>query len=183
MTNVLIGIIGVILFIGLALAGAIFLGPKFQDAKVNSQAMSLTQMSSQVTMALSLRRGEAGVPFVARDSVTVLAGDKYLKVTPLNPYIGEGGWPFRVLYSGDVRSNMFYADIVFVSLGHALDSGEVCRSINRQIVGRTDIPQLPKESGSDVSSMLTQLSGCFQLHEDGIPGEANPNDYIVYTRI
>jgi hypothetical protein len=53
-SNVLIGIIGVILFIALAMAGAMFLGPQFQRAFVNSKAMTLSQMASQINMALSM---------------------------------------------------------------------------------------------------------------------------------
>jgi len=41
MSNVLIGIIGVILFIGLALAGALFLGPRFQESTNNSRGSAV----------------------------------------------------------------------------------------------------------------------------------------------
>ena len=43
MSNVLIGIIGVILLIGLVLAGALFLGARFQAAADNSRASASVQ--------------------------------------------------------------------------------------------------------------------------------------------
>lgn len=183
MTNVLVGIIGVILFIGLALASAMFLGPRFQQAFVDSKAMTLSQMASQINLALSMRRTDAGVPFVARTSVATLASTGYLNSLPINPYLGEGGFPFRVLYSGDLGSPLFYADVVFVSLGHTKEVPQVCQAINRQISGMDGIPEMPVANGSNVHSMIVRTGGCFKMHENGIPGEANPGDYILYTKI
>ena len=54
MSNVLIGIIGVILFIGLALAGALFLGPRFQQSTNNSKASASVQAVSQVGNAANM---------------------------------------------------------------------------------------------------------------------------------
>jgi hypothetical protein len=182
-SNVLIGIIGVILFIALAMAGAMFLGPQFQRAFVNSKAMTLSQMASQINMALSMRRTDAGIPFVARASVLGLQQAGYLKSLPVNPYVGEGGFPFRVLYSGDLGSPLYYADVVFVSLGHSEDVEEVCTAINRQTTGNEFIPVMPIENGSSVHSMITRPTGCFKMHSNGISGEANPGDFVLYSKI
>ena len=184
MVNVLIGIIGVILFIGLALAGAAFLGPKFTDAMVNSKAMAVSQLTNQVTMALTMHRGDEQVPVVAKTSLVTLVPKGYLKDVPVNPFIGEGGYPFRVLYSGAVESPDYYADVVFVSLGGGNENMMVCEAINRQGPAKSDdIPQMPVESGTDIRSMLNSTTGCFQVHALGIYGEANPGDYVVYSRI
>lgn len=56
MSNVLIGIIGVILFIGLALAGALFLGPRFQDSTNNSKAAAVVQTMTQLANASNMYR-------------------------------------------------------------------------------------------------------------------------------
>ncbi|WP_292627005.1 hypothetical protein [Novosphingobium sp. 17-62-19] len=183
MVNVLVGIIGVLLFIALALAGAAFIGPRFMQAMANSKAMSVTQMTSQITMALSLRRGDEGVPVVARTQLMSLVPKGYLKTLPLNPFIGEGGFPFRVLYSGDVESSLYYADIVFGSLGHGNEMLHVCQSINRQANRGDDVPQMALEAGTNVTAMVKEPLGCFQVHSAGIYGEANPGDYVVYSRI
>lgn len=184
MVNVLIGIIGVILFIGLALAGAAFLGPKFTEAMVKSKAMAVSQLASQVTMALVMHRGDEQVPIVARTNLSTLVPKGYLKDVPMNPFIGEGGYPFRALYSGAVESPYHYADVVFVSLGSGNENMLVCEAINQQSPARTkDIPQMPVEAGTDITDMLTSTTGCFQVHALGIYGEANPGDYVVYSRI
>lgn len=184
MVNVLIGIVGVILFIALALIGASFLGPKFTEAMVNSKAMAVSQLTSQVTMALTMFRGDEQVPVVAKTNLVTLVPKGYLKDVPLNPFIGEGGYPFRALYSGAVESPYHYADVVFVSLGSGSENMLVCEAINRQAPGGSrDIPQMPVEAGTDITEMLTSTTGCFQVHALGIYGEANPGDYVVYSRI
>jgi hypothetical protein len=184
MTNVLIGIIGVLLFIGLALAGALFLGPRFQQAQRNSKAMTLTQMASQIVVAMEIKRNEDGTPMPARQSMRVLSQNSYLKTVPVNPYLGEGGWPFRALYSHDLHSPYYYADVVFLSIGHGEDAPAVCRSINKQgHDGGDEIPTLPLSSGSDIGPAMTKPSGCFRMHDVGVPGEAAPGDFVVYSRI
>ena len=183
MINVLVGIIGVLLFIALALIGASFLGPRFSQAMVNSKAMSVTQMTSQITMALSMRRGDEGVPLVARSQLVALVPRGYLKSLPMNPFLGEGGFPFRVLYSGDLESSLYYADVVLGTLGHGEEMLQVCRSVNRQAGVGEDVPQMRLEDGTSVVSMIKRPLGCFQVHSMGIYGEANPGDYVVYSRI
>ena len=184
MVNVLIGIIGVILFIGLALAGAGFLGPKFTEAMVKSKAMAVSQLTSQITMALTMHRGDEQVPLVARTSLVSLVPKGYLKDVPMNPFMGEGGYPFRALYSGAVERGDFYADVVFVSMGNGNEMMLVCEAINRQSPGGVaEVPQMPLEMGTDIRSMLRGTTGCFQVHAAGIYGEANPGDYVVYSRI
>lgn len=183
MVNVLVGIIGVLLFIALALVGASFLGPRFNQAMINSKAMSVTQMTSQITMALTMRRGDEGVPLVARTQLMSLVLPGYLKALPLNPFMGEGGFPFRVLYSGDVESSLYYADVVFGSLGHGDEMLQVCRSVNRQAGMGEDIPQMNVTDGTNISGMIKRPLGCFQVHSTGIYGEANPGDYVVYSKI
>ena len=184
MTNVLIGIIGVLLFIALALAGAMFLGPRFKEAQRNSRAMSLTQMASQIVVAMEIKRNDDGTPMPARQSMMVLAQKSYLKSLPINPYLGDGGWPFRALYSHDLHSAHYYADVIFLSIGHGLDAPSVCRSINKQSGGSDDdIPTLPLSSGSDIGPVMTRPIGCFRMHDVGVPGEAAPGDFVVYSRI
>lgn len=54
MSNVLIGIIGVILFIGLALAGALFLGDRFLGTKTDSEAARFIAEGAQIANAYEL---------------------------------------------------------------------------------------------------------------------------------
>jgi hypothetical protein len=83
MSNVLIGIIGVILFIGLALAGALFLGPRFQEATISSKAAKTVQATAQVANAMSLYSTESGWSFSGQQpSVPELITAGYLKTNP-----------------------------------------------------------------------------------------------------
>lgn len=54
MSNVLIGIIGVILFIGLALAGALYLGGAFSGSKTDSEAARFISEGAQISNAYDL---------------------------------------------------------------------------------------------------------------------------------
>jgi hypothetical protein len=60
MSNVLIGIIGVILFIGLALAGALFLGDRFSNTKTQSEAARYMSEGSQISKAYEMFRLNEG---------------------------------------------------------------------------------------------------------------------------
>ena len=91
MSNVLIGIIGVILFIGLALAGALFLGPRFQESTNNSRASAAVQAVSQIANAANMYQVQEGkvAPAIGTSSDTstsdTLVGKGYLKSVPSNP--------------------------------------------------------------------------------------------------
>src|SRR3546814_15608433 len=83
-----------------------------------SKAMLLAQMAAQISAAASLSETETGREIAARSSVSNLVISGYLRTLPINPYLDEGGYPFRVLYSGDLMSSgAGLADIVFVSIG------------------------------------------------------------------
>ena len=88
MSNVLIGIIGVILFIGLALAGALFLGPRFQEATIDSRASSIAMMLSQSVSAMQMYTLQEGDTVVVGGFQSLL--DKgYLKQRPLGSYVRD----------------------------------------------------------------------------------------------
>ncbi len=61
MSNVLIGIIGVILFIGLALAGALFLGERFSNSRTQAEAARYMSEGSQISKAYEMFRLNEGV--------------------------------------------------------------------------------------------------------------------------
>lgn len=81
MSNVLIGIIGVILFIGLALAGALFLGPRFQEASQNSKASAAVQAVNQIANAANMYQVQEGKP-LGTTEMSVLKDRGYLKSIP-----------------------------------------------------------------------------------------------------
>jgi len=92
MSNVLIGIIGVILFIGLALAGALFLGPRFQAATIDSRAASISALLAQSVDAMHLYTLQEGDTILVGSFQTLI--DKgYLKERPFGSYVrdADGG--------------------------------------------------------------------------------------------
>ena len=84
MSNVLIGVIGVILFIGLALAAAVFFGPSIMNSGEEARAASYINESTQIARALEAYAIDNGRypldPGV--EPVTVLVNEGYLKTRP-----------------------------------------------------------------------------------------------------
>jgi len=133
MSNVLIGIIGVILFIGLALAGALFLGPRFQEATVNSKTAAVEQSLSQVVHAASLYRMQEGRDLLASNystNVQTLRDAGYLKTTVASPL--NGSPIFTVDASGGGAVTPIHH--VYLALGPSDDkvARSICMQIERQ---------------------------------------------------
>lgn len=86
MSNVLMGIIGVILFIGLALAGANFLGPRFNEASANTKAAQISETLSQSVAAYKLRKAQTGAG-VKVGYWTDLTNEGYMKDRPMSVFV------------------------------------------------------------------------------------------------
>ena len=91
MSNVIIGIIGVILFIGLAIAGAVYLGPKFADSRIDAEAAGYLNQSSQISKAVEDYSSDRGrLPIEpGREPIEILVAEKYMKYAPEG---GTEGW-------------------------------------------------------------------------------------------
>ena len=125
-----------ILFIGLALVGALFLGPRFQESKASSTASALVQQVSQVVAARSMYRlRERKEP--TSYQTTALA-PLYLKSVPVNPT--GAGFTYSAL---DVDGNWAGASgtgkpayLVIAGIGGDAQSvASVSSTINRQTRG------------------------------------------------
>ena len=128
MSNVLIGIIGVILFIGLALAGALFLGPRFQESTNVSKAAAVVQALKQTADASAMYGVQEGKDLLASQSgsnMALLVSSGYLRSPIVNPVNGQQ--IFTVDPNGN--SSAVKADHVYTYLG----SDDVARSICIQI--------------------------------------------------
>lgn len=133
MSNVLIGIIGVILFIGLALAGALFLGPRFQEATSASKASSTIQAVQQTTNALRMFELQEGRNLSAANYITnmqtlITAG--YLTAAPANG-VNAGG----IITVNAQGGGSGTTDHVYTSLGDGTTARSVCAAIERQATG------------------------------------------------
>lgn len=139
MSNVLIGIIGVILFIGLALAGALFLGGKFSDASNESEAARIISEGAQINRAFEMHRVEQGaLPDGAGESgdaneraIAQLQTRGYLKSIPEG---ASGKWHVSE-QGGSVLS----------LIGTGEGAGAICATARKQ-AGFTDEPKSCSDS-------------------------------------
>ncbi len=159
MSNVLIGIIGVILFIGLALAGALFLGPRFQEATLNSKASTTVQAVTQVSRAVDLFRLQEGRTVAEARALGpdgLLPG--YLKSMPAPAASSNVYYDAIVMTAG--RPD---ATIVASAFNVSPDMNRrLCEIVVRQTSGDSTIPAEPNLQ-----------SGCYY----------NGSTYVVYSRI
>jgi hypothetical protein len=146
MSNVLIGIIGVILFIGLALAGALFLGPRFQESTNNSKGSAAVQAVSQVASAANMYNVQEGGTITNGDLTATndLVAKSYLKSVPGNPN-GTG-----VIKIAGTAPNQVVTMVI--------DSDSVCQAIARQsgqtLGGTATAPASP-------TTAPTSPTGCY----------------------
>jgi hypothetical protein len=134
MSNVLIGIIGVILFIGLALAGALFLGPRFQESTNNSRASAAVQAVSQVASAANMynvNEGLTAVDGVVTDASLITKGG-YLKSVPANPTGGTGAPTIATITTGTAPNTVTSR---YVTMALAGNAESICKAINKQTRG------------------------------------------------
>jgi type II secretory pathway pseudopilin PulG len=172
MSNVLIGIIGVILFIGLALAGALFLGPRFQESTINSKAAASVQALSQMANAANMYRLREGRPFQS-GYVQPLADDGYLKTIPTNPADRDGGFDARSSSGGVFDGD---AAVIGMGVGEGETGSKICAAIARQ-AGQTLVGGLAPV----VTTYPSNPIGCFKLSQ---PLGSLPVDvYMAYARI
>lgn len=83
MSNVIIGVLGVILFIGLAMAGANYLGPAFNRGRGDSMAATFMTVAAQTASAASARLAVDGRrPYADPAYLNELVSLGYLKVMP-----------------------------------------------------------------------------------------------------
>lgn len=143
MSNVLIGIIGVILFIGLALAGALILGDDFTTTRATTEAATIQQQLSQVGAAYEMYRlkmGSRPVPasafphLVGRETMVALT-PRFLKTLPPNTDRPNSWW-FFVDENGDPNTR----DPVYVMFNIARNdrsASKVCDAV-AEMAGMAD---------------------------------------------
>jgi hypothetical protein len=152
MSNVLIGIIGVILFIGLALAGALFLGPRFQESTHNSKAAAIAQNISQIANASVMYEAQEGKQLLASNFLTngkTLVDRGYMKSYPTNPVNGDQYYTVDA-NGGDSASPV---KLVFTSLGNDANARSICRAIEAMSGGtNVEADLAPTSFGSRTST-------------------------------
>lgn len=161
MSNVLVGIIGVILFIGLALAGALYLGPRFNGAQAESRASAYMLQLKQITDAAALRLSQGGGPVGDTEAdVDALKTEGFLK--------GDlSAYDFSALEGGS------HATVAYRQMTDTPQNRAVCEAIQRAY-GQT------KSGSLDTTSRLlretTTQQGC-------IAWRFRANSLAIYVKI
>jgi len=153
MSNVLIGIIGVILFIGLALAGALILGDDFKSSQADTLAARYGTSLSQMEAATAMMKLKTGR--------TPLVGDFEIELIPrfikLRPNLGTGvfaGW--RAFDNSGTPVPPTYTAVVTPPTETNLAA---CLSYAQQ-VGQVSATSSTVPTGAVPPAAIT---GCFQL--------------------
>jgi len=177
MSNVLIGIIGVILFIGLAIAGALFLGPRFTDSKSTSTAAATIQATSQIAYAYSYSNAERAVKAQAGDNPSALTPG-YLRSVPTNP----AGSDVLKVVSATGSTTVGDGAMVVARLSTAA-AARTCGAIVRQTANGKDTVGA---DGYGVSATADDIpkgpAGCFQVGGTAI-GDLGADQFYAFTRI
>ena len=153
MSNVLIGIIGVILFIGLALAGALILGDDFSSANNQSKAARVVQTLQQVSSAANMYKLKTGRQLYEEDNALLVP--RFLKAYPDSPVVGPTtDRRLQVKLSNAINNNgaaTAGAEANYVTVRIYPDAEaanvEICRAIQEQATG-TLVTTLGSADGS-----------------------------------
>lgn len=165
MSNVLIGIVGLMLFVALALAGASFFGPVMGDSVQEGRANGTLRVLSEVAHAVSARNMEMETSTTAAVDASELV-PRYLESVPVNPANGEA--VLIVTSQGTIGGPATYTATKLRPSESAM-----CKFINRAGGGGDTIPT--------ATNLPTQRSGCLKAGTANGPFAAG--DYIAYLRI
>lgn len=187
MSNVLIGIIGVILFIGLALAGALILGDDFRTASNSSQAAALMSQIKQAADASEMRRLKLGVSTTPSTSTDFLV-PRFLKVAASSPTAlaranpGDARW--GVAFNNNLAADGYYEPHYAAKFAQAVigpQSDAKARAICLEIAqtyGQTDVVDV-SATGDPAGD-----AGCALTGADISPGRyAENKQYVAFVRV
>ncbi len=169
MSNVLIGIVGVILFIGLALAGASFFGPITTDSIAQAKAGTITKALSATVTGVALRNRELETVTAAASSADSLV-PTYIEDVQSNIVTGA---PI-LLTSAIGSSSTGIAAYAVTSLGSDEAAADVCRFVNAS-AGNGDAP-------GDVSQLVTTSRAGCGVKAQGV-GPYGAAEYVAYQKI
>jgi hypothetical protein len=172
-SNVLIGIIGVILFIGLALAGALLLGDDFKAANNDTKAAAVVQAMSQTANAVSMYTIKTGMAKQS-EAVTSSSGliPRFLKAAPMNPVTKTQG-----ITLGDQWGNVSTSTALSVHmlLGTTAEAKNVCEAIQRQSGQIAPTAAFDNTGRSLSAGALPATSGCLR--------NGSNSGYYAFTKL
>jgi hypothetical protein len=168
MSNVIIGIIGVILFVGLALAGATYFGPRVTQSTSQAQAGRVMSELVEISNAVKVRDQERQMATSAGFDVDFLAPD-YVSDAPSNPT--DGPDPFLLDSNGDATG---VAAIAAMKI-----------SGSRMVVICNEISKLgggPSTAPVRLSANRELAIGCFRIDRN-LSAQIRKDDYIAFAVI
>lgn len=165
MSNVLIGIIGVILFIGLALAGALILGDDFKSSNAESKAAAISSMMQQSAQAVNMYQLKTGqvLSSAHAGSFATVIGPRFIKTSPTNPLNGNA---FLVNNQGGGH-DATPAVQIYTSLGNDASAKAVCKAIEA-MAGSTDPEAAVQPTSYRDRTTANKRFGC--VNNEGYPG-------------
>jgi len=134
MSNLIIGVIGVILSIGVAVAGASFLGANFTNSRVRTDATAGMETLARVAAAVQVRDRERELATSATSTLADILVPAYLEDMPANPF---GGPSLFLLGDGGATTGPA-AFVAMKVVGGNADS--ICDSISKQGLGPAVAP-------------------------------------------
>jgi hypothetical protein len=188
MSNVLIGIIGVILFIGLALAGALILGDDFKSASNSSQAAALMAQMKQAADAADMRKLKLGVAWTPSTTTEFLV-PRFLKTAAINttPYARAAPTDYKYqpqfnnnIYADGVPEPTLAAHYIQAVIGPVDDvrSRDICLQI-AQTYGALAIEDTRPQGNFPIPA---QATGCVIANSHPTIF-SNVGQYIAYVRM
>jgi len=181
MSNVIIGIIGVILFIGLAFAGAAIMGPILNEAGGEKNAAAILNSLSQTAGATRIYRMKTGRYVTpALNAVDDLVSTGVLNSRPTNPFV-MAQHPVIINSTGNLNGIPGYA---VMWLGQSEQAMNACIEIERQN-NRNDRldPAVMSQPVGFMSRATPSSAGCHR--NTGAFGGAGggPNEYFAFYPI
>ncbi|QAY80260.1 hypothetical protein [Sphingosinicella sp. BN140058] len=176
MSNVLIGVIGVILLIGLAFGAVSNLGPKFEEARSHSEAGRVGTALLQLSAAVEFRNQDHGTKLLAEDSAATLAllkAEGYLQALPPNAVKPDGA---TFLFSNGGFADGSQQPIAFTAMeiGTSERARSACLEIERR-AGHESPSYLDTSTLWSAHVAAHRRLGCFM--------NQGSSSYLVYAPI
>lgn len=159
MSNVIIGIIGVILFIGLAIAGTTILGSDFMTAGASAQAATVSSHLNQMAQgvqALQARRAVTLPASIGGGLGASLVSYKALEEVPVNPLV-----PGNAYNAADANGNVNgQMQLIYVDLGLGKMARDTCFAIEENAGNSNAATVVDVSTLFDVRAKAAPRLGC-----------------------
>jgi len=186
LSSVLIGIIGIALFMGIAIGSAVFLGPRFEDAQSQSLGSTSVQAVSNVAAAVSSFRMATGYGYgPGLENTQKLVDGGYLRSVPSNPVatgrdpqiVGSNGLDYSATPAAQQSS--WSPKFVYMSIG---TDRFVCDQVLRMLGYMSSGDSMNPNTTYDPSVGGDQRpAGCFRTN--AASSQIASGDYVVYARV